>query len=217
MSHSVHVAYQDRTSDWFDFTSFQEWSRKQHPSTLKERKIQKWFGRITPQTNEEYGYEDHYPMWAEGLGSDSVDTLRQTVWDIVVAEGYQTTGESARRGTNAWPDTGDGWMNSRGDDSITMLEGYAHMVDFFTSFEWWKTEPHDDTGRSGKLLFSHTGRDLCYLPAKGWSSNDPSAAAPLRGCLCSTQSLANESLFLQSRAHLGLHPKLLWALLIRRM
>jgi hypothetical protein len=32
-------------------------------------------------------------------------------------------------------------MNGRGDDSMTMLRGFAHMVDFFTMFECWKTEP----------------------------------------------------------------------------
>ena len=35
---------------------------------LAERKKQERLGRIIPQTNEEYGYEDHYPLWAKGLG-----------------------------------------------------------------------------------------------------------------------------------------------------
>jgi len=35
-------------------------------------------------------------------------------------------------------------MNGRGDDTMTMFLGYGHMVDFITSFEWWKTEPHDE-------------------------------------------------------------------------
>ena len=45
--------------------------------------------------------------------------------------------------TNIWPDTGGGWINGRGDDTMVMRRGYEHMVDFFTSFEWWKTQPHD--------------------------------------------------------------------------
>ena len=129
--------HQDRTADWFDFTSFQEWSRNQHEFMLGQRRRQINLGRIIPQTNEEYGYEDHYPLWAAGPGSESADTLRRTAWDIVMAGGYQTAGETARRGTNIWPDTGGGWMNGRGDDTMTMFNGYARMVEFFSSFAWW--------------------------------------------------------------------------------
>jgi hypothetical protein len=43
---------------------------------LESRELQKRSGRIIPQTNEEYGYEDHYPKWA-APGSDSADALRR--------------------------------------------------------------------------------------------------------------------------------------------
>ena len=121
-SHPVHREHQDRAADWFGFTSIQEWSRKQHALMLEERQIQKKTGRIIPQTNEEYGYEDHYPKWAPGMGSDSAEALRHVAWDIAMAGAYQTTGESARRGTNIWPDTGGGWINGRGDDTMVMLK-----------------------------------------------------------------------------------------------
>jgi hypothetical protein len=167
-SHPVDNTHQDRTSDWFDFTSFQEWSRRQHEFMLAQRKEQERLGRIIPQTNEEYGYEDHYPMWTQGPGSESADALRRTVWEIVMAGGYQTTGESARRGTNVWPDTGGGWMNGRGDASMTMLQGYAHMVDFFTSFEWWKAEPHDELVDGGNYCLAKPGEIYAvYLPRGG--------------------------------------------------
>jgi hypothetical protein len=167
-SHPVDNVHQDRTSDWFDFTSFQEWSRDQHNYMLSQRKRQEQTGRIIPQTNEEYGYEDHYPLWAPGLGSDSADTLRRTAWDIVMAGAYQTAGESARRGTNIWPDTGGGWMNGRGDDTMTMFVGYAHMVDFFTSFEWWKTAPHDELVDKGNYCLAQPGEIYAiYLPRAG--------------------------------------------------
>lgn len=167
-SHPVDNVHQDRTSDWFDFTSFQEWSRDQHAFMLAQRHEQKRLGRIIPQTNEEYGYEDHYPMWAKGVGSESADTLRRTAWDIVMAGGYQTTGETARRGTNIWPDTGGGWINGRGDNTMTMLEGYAHMVDFFTSFDWWKTEPHDELVNKGNYCLAKPGEIYAvYLPRAG--------------------------------------------------
>ncbi len=167
-SHPINNAHQDRTSDWFDFTSFQEWSRKQHSFMLGQRSQQEKLVRIVPQTNEEYGYEDHYPLWTAGLGSESADTLRRTAWDIAMAGGYQTTGESARRGTNVWPDTGGGWMNGRGDDTMTMLQGYAHMVDFFSSFEWWKTDPHDELVNAGNYCLAKPGEIYAaYLPSGG--------------------------------------------------
>jgi hypothetical protein len=167
-SHPVDNVHQDRTSPWFDFTSFQEWSRTQHAFMLGERKRQQSLGRIIPQTNEEYGYEDHYPMWAKGLGSESADTLRRTAWEIVMAGGYQTSGETARRGTNVWPDSGGGWMNGRGDDTMTMFQGYAHMVDFFTSFEWWRTEPHDELVNNGAYCLAKPGEIYAvYLPHGG--------------------------------------------------
>lgn len=167
-SHPVHNRHQDLTADWFGFTSFQEWSREQHTFMLNQRRRQRALGRIIPQTNEEYGYEDHYPMWAQGLGSESADTLRRTAWDIVMAGSYQTTGETARRGTNVWPDTGGGWMNGRGDNTMTMLHGYAHMVDFFTGFEWWKTEPHDELVNQGNYCLAEPGEIYAaYLPHGG--------------------------------------------------
>jgi hypothetical protein len=109
-SHPMKTVHQDRASAWFGFTSYQDWSRNQHALMLESRKRKEQAGRIIPQTNEEYGYEDHYPEWA-APGSDSAEVLRRTAWDIYMAGGYQTAGESARRGTNIRPDTGGGWVN----------------------------------------------------------------------------------------------------------
>jgi hypothetical protein len=166
-SHPTKIAHQDRASSWFGFTSYQEWSRDQHRLMLESRKLQEEAGRIIPQTNEEYGYEDHYPLWALP-GSDSADTLRRTAWEIAMAGGYQTAGETARRGTNIWPDMGGGWMNGRGDDTMTMFLGYGHMVDFFTSFEWWKTNPHDEFVNNGNYCLADPGKTYAvYLPRGG--------------------------------------------------
>ena len=160
-------AHQDRASSWFGFTSYQDWSRNQHVLMLESRKLQKQAGRIIPQTNEEYGYEDHNPAWA-APGSDSADVLRRTAWDIYMAGGYQTAGESARRGTNIWPDTGGGWLNGRGDDTQTMFVGYGHIVDFFTGFEWWKANPHDELVDHGNYCLAEPGKLYAvYLPHGG--------------------------------------------------
>src|ERR1035438_829042 len=167
-SHPVHPEHQDRAAEWFGFTSIQDWSRTQHALMLKQRRIQIKTGRIIPQTNEEYGYEDHYPRWAPPPPGDSAETLRRTAWEIAMAGAYGTAGESARRGTGIWPDTGGGWMNGRGDETMTMLAGYAHMVDFFTSFEWWKTEPHDELVNTGAYCVAEPGRTYAaYLPNGG--------------------------------------------------
>jgi hypothetical protein len=166
-SHPIHTEHQDRGSAWFGFTSYQEWGRTQHALMLESRKLQEKAGRIIPQTNEEYGYEDHYPPWA-AAGSDSADVLRRTAWEIYMAGGYQTAGESVRRGTNIWPDTGGGWMNGRGDDTQTMFIGYGHIVDFFTGFEWWKTNPHDELVNQGNFCLADTGHVYAvYLPHGG--------------------------------------------------
>jgi uncharacterized protein DUF4038/uncharacterized protein DUF5060 len=172
-SHPVHRANQDRASAWFGFTSIQNWSRRQHELMLEERQIQMKTGRIIPQTNEEYGYEDHYPHWAPAPpDGESAETLRRVAWDIAMAGAYGTAGESCRRGTNVWPDTGGGWINGRGDDTMTMLKGYEHIVDFFTSFEWWKTEPHDELVSKGAYCLAKPGEIYAvYLPVRPMCGN----------------------------------------------
>lgn len=59
-------------------------------------------------------------------------------------------------------------MNGRGDSSMVMLKGYAHMVDFFRSFEWWKTNPDDDLVSPGDFCLADTGKTyVVYLPMAG--------------------------------------------------
>jgi hypothetical protein len=167
--HPIDNKHQDRTSEWFGFTSFQEWSRPQHGWMLRQREAQKKLGRIIPQTNEEYGYEDHYPKWAQNYPDGaSAENMRRTAWEIYMAGCYQTTGETARRGTGYWPDTGGGWVNGRGDGSMVMLQGYARIVDFFAGFEWWKTDPHDELVSDGAYCLAEPGKLYAiYLPHGG--------------------------------------------------
>ena len=74
--------------------------------------------------------------------------------------------------TSVYPDTGGGWLNGRGDDSMKMLVGYGHIVDFFTSVRWWELDP--DNGRIGTLQHNAYG----FRSVKGMVSN--SIHAPLR-------------------------------------
>ncbi len=157
--HPVDNKHQDRMAEWFSFTSFQEWRRPLHQWMLDQRKNQVKTGRIIPQTNEEYGYEEHYPKWSPSYpDGSSTNANRRVAWEIAMAGTYQTTGETAKRGTGVWPDTGGGWVNGRGDDTMVMLQGYAYMVDFFTSFEWWKADPHDELVNHGAYCLAEPGR-----------------------------------------------------------
>ena len=49
-----------------------------------------------------------------------------------------------------------------------MLQGYARIVDFFTSFEWWKADPHDELVDNGAFCLAEPGRLYAvYLPRGG--------------------------------------------------
>jgi len=45
-------------------------------------------------------------------------------------------------------------MNGRGDDTQTMFVGYGHIVEFFTGFEWWKSNPHDELVNEGNYCLA---------------------------------------------------------------
>jgi hypothetical protein len=167
--HPVDNTQQDRTAKWFGFTSFQEWHQPYYPWMLNQRKLQAATGRIIPQVDEEYGYEDHYPNWSPNFpDGQSAEALRRAGWEFSMAGTYQSTGETAKRGTGVWPDTGGGWVNGRGDSSMVMLRGYAHMVDFFTSFDWWKTNPDDSLVTHGDFCLADPGKIyVVYLPMAG--------------------------------------------------
>ena len=50
---------------------------------------------------------------------------------------------------------------------MVMLKGYEHMVDFFTSFDWWKTEPHDELVSQGAYCLAKPGEIYAvYLPQR---------------------------------------------------
>lgn len=164
-----HGVFPWRTSPWADFAMYQIWDDEGSYEAMLERRLaQAETGRPMPQVNEEYGYEDHYPV---GWGGDkkaparSADNRRRLAWGMYMAGCYQTTGERANTGTGWGPDTGGGWINGRGDDSMVMLKGYGYIMDFFTSFEWWKTEPRKDLVDGDALCLARPGiLYAIYLP-----------------------------------------------------
>lgn len=132
-----HGDFRFRKSPWADFAMYQSWDEHgSYEFMLKNRREQEKTGRLIPQVNEEYGYEDHYPQgWGENRKAParSAETRARIAWEIYLAGGYQTTGERAT--------PLGGWINGRGDDSMTMLELYGHLYDFFTSMTWWALAP----------------------------------------------------------------------------
>ena len=46
-----------------------------------------------------------------------------------------------------------------------MFLGYGHLVDFMTSFEWWKTNPHDELVDHGNYCLADPGQLYAvYVP-----------------------------------------------------
>jgi hypothetical protein len=151
---------------------YQSWDEHgSYAYMLKNRREQMATGRPMPQVNEEYGYEDHYPFpWGEKRlwPARIADNRRRLAWEMCMAGCYQTTGERANDGTGAGPDTGGGWINGRGNETMTMLIGYRHMMNFFTSFPWWSLEPRDDLAGENTLLLADPRHVYAaYLPKGG--------------------------------------------------
>jgi hypothetical protein len=49
-----------------------------------------------------------------------------------------------------------------------MFVSYGHIVEFFTSFEWWKTHPHDELVDQGNYCLADPGHLYAvYLPHGG--------------------------------------------------
>ena len=155
--------YRTPGKTWNGMQLIQRWDAGQNGYMLEHRDAQAGTGRIIPQINEEYGYQD---LWEKYPGHRAAETRRRLAWEISMAGCYQTTGETANRGTGFAPDSGGGWVNGRGDDSMKMLEGYGHMVDFFTSFEWWKAQPRNDLVEGGAMCLAEVGSVYAvYVPS----------------------------------------------------
>lgn len=137
-----HEDFRFRTSPWADFALYQSWDEHGgYDFMVKNRAEQVKAGRLIPQINEEYGYEDHYPQgWGENRTAParSAESRVRLAWEIYLGGGYQTTGERANS------EQGGGWLNGRGDDSMKMLELYGHLYDFFTGVRWWELQPSAD-------------------------------------------------------------------------
>ena len=155
-----HELFPFHSSPWADFVMYQLWDETGNNAGMTpRRKLQARSGHPKPVINEEYGYEDHYPVWGGGKidPARSADNRRRLAWQIVMAGCYQTTGEKSG--------SVGGWINGRGTDD-TMLTGYGHMVDFFTGLAWWQMEPHNELVNLPNLCLAQPGKQyVAYLPA----------------------------------------------------
>ena len=149
-----HGDFHFRASSWADFAMYQSWDEHGgYDFMLRNYREQAKTGRIIPQINEEYGYEDHYPQgWGENRHAParSAENRRRIAWEIYLAGGYQTTGERANQGTGRGADSGGGWINGRGDDEMTMLQSYGYIYDFFTGIAFWKLRPDPELVASSR-------------------------------------------------------------------
>ena len=155
-----------RKSPWCDFAMYQSWDEHgSYQFMLKNRREQAETGRAMPQVNEEYGYEDHYPYpWGEKRKWPLriAESRRKLAWEMTMAGGYQTTGERANVLGYG------GWITGRGNDEMTMLEGYARMREFFEGIPGWKLEPRPELISRGNLCLAEKGkRYVLYLREGG--------------------------------------------------
>jgi hypothetical protein len=161
-----HAEFPFRTAPWVDIVLYQSWDACGGYQFMTDcRARQAAAGRIMPQINEEYGYEDHYPPWGCGSGmlrepdGRSAENRRQLAWEIYMAGGYQTTGERANEGTGAGHDAGGGWINGRGNEKMIMLKGYDIIRRVFELTAYWKLEPRSDLVNYGNLCLANPGKE----------------------------------------------------------
>jgi hypothetical protein len=163
-------------SQWPDFALYQIWDESGgYEPMLRRRRGQLATGHPFPQINEEYGYEDHYPVkWGGNRRppARNADSRRRLAWEITMAGCYQTTGEKANRnGDGNDPPTPGGWTNGGFDDSMHMLDGYKKLVEFFEAIPYWKLEPVAGTSPvppdSPRVLAEPGVRYVVYLPNGG--------------------------------------------------
>jgi hypothetical protein len=156
-----HGVFPFRTSEWCTHALFQVWDEHGgYKWTLEKRAEQEATGRIIPQVNEEYGYEDHYPgPWGEGRVAPARNAWSRVrvAWEITMGGGWQTTGESAASGAG-------GWINGRGDND-ELLTYHQHLVRFFAAFDWTRLAPRPDLAGGAMVLAEPGVRYVAYVPA----------------------------------------------------
>lgn len=170
---SVHGsgAFPFRQSTWADVVMFQSWDECGGYDFIADaRNQQAQLGLPKPVVNEEYGYEDHYPPWGCGPTAaktqpDGRSALNRAMlaWEIYMAGGYQTTGETAKYGTGAGEDSGGGWINGRGNDRMVMLHYYQIIRQIFEQTTFWRLQPANHLTQYGNYCLAWEGVEYLLL------------------------------------------------------
>jgi hypothetical protein len=134
---------------------------------LQGRRMHAGARRLMPQVNDDYGAEDHYPPGAPKPPGRDAESRRRLAWEIAMAGGYSSAGETARLGTGSGADAGGGWVNGRGDASMTMLTGQARIAEFFTSVEWWRLEPRNERLQGEGFALAEPGKRVAVYQPRG--------------------------------------------------
>ena len=79
-------------------------------------------------------------------------------WEIYMAGGYQTTGETAEYGTGAGKDTGGGWINGRGNEKMTMLNYYQIIRNTFEKIDFHLLTPSNELTNYGNFCLADEGK-----------------------------------------------------------
>lgn len=159
-----HADFRFLASPWTDYAAYQSWDEEGgHGFMLAARRAQAASGRVMPQVNEEYGFEERYPA-ERGDGrrppARDAESRRRVAWGIAMAGGHQTTGERATSSLG-------GWMNGRGDASMTLLVGQARLMDFLKAVEAWRLEPKDELSGNEAYVLADVGRRYVLYQPEG--------------------------------------------------
>jgi aryl-phospho-beta-D-glucosidase BglC (GH1 family) len=164
---SVHGSgnFPFRKSPWADVVMFQSWDECGGFDFVSQAmKDQIALGATKPVVNEEYGYEGHYPPWGCGATAakerpDGRSAINRAMlaWEIYMAGGYQTTGETAEFGTGAGEDSGGGWINGRGNDKMIMLRYYQQIRKIFEKTAYWQMTPSSHLTNYGNYCLAREG------------------------------------------------------------
>lgn len=125
-------------SPWCTHALYQVWDEHGSAAWVHDRRADQAVAGVSkPIVNEEFGYEDHYALtWGEGRqppSRDAASRVRQA-WEIMMAGGWCTTGESAKPGAG-------GWINGLNYGESALLTGHRHLMEFTRALEPLRSKP----------------------------------------------------------------------------
>ena len=162
-----HADFRFSTAPWADVALLRRLDDEGGAGILQARRMLSGARRVMPLVNDDYGPEENYGPGAPKPPGRSADSRRRLGWAISMAGGYSTAGETAKRGTGSSPDSGGGWVNGRGDATMTLLDGHAKRVEFFAGFEWWRLEPKQERVQGDALVLADGSKRVVVYQPRG--------------------------------------------------